>query len=248
MIPAPARYLLRFDDLCPTVAAENWALFESLIVEFRLRPILAVVPDNCDPELQPSYPDPEFWTRMKALETRGSTMGLHGYRHLCQSRGRGIAGWHKQTEFAAVAPATQREWIADGLRILRGRGLNPRIWVAPRHGFDRATLAALKAEGIQLVSDGFARQAFVRCGLTWIPQQLWAPEEKPAGLWTICLHPNTASSQQIAALGEFLRGHAAEFISVDEALAQFPPQPLPLTERIYAGMALWRRRYSQASK
>jgi len=61
MILSPAQYLLRIDDLCPTVSAERWQQFQSLIEEFRLRPILAVVPDNQDPELKVSPPDPAFW-------------------------------------------------------------------------------------------------------------------------------------------------------------------------------------------
>jgi predicted deacetylase len=246
MIPTPAQYLLRFDDLCPTVSAEPWMRLEALVVEFGLKPILAVVPDNRDPELQLSKPDKDFWVRMQALEFRGSMIGLHGYQHLCQSREPGIAGWHQTTEFAGVDAATQREWIAEGLRILRGHGLNPRIWVAPRHGFDEHTLEALQGEGIELVSDGFARHAFLQGGLTWIPQQLWSPIEKPRGLWTICLHPNTATGAEIDVLTEFLRSHAQQFTSVDETLARFPAAELSTAEKIYAGIALRRRRYSQA--
>ena len=51
MIPAPAEYLLRCDDLCPTTPRERWRRLEALIQEFSLQPILAVVPDNRDPEL-----------------------------------------------------------------------------------------------------------------------------------------------------------------------------------------------------
>jgi len=60
MIAPPAQYLLRVDDLCPTACAQRWQQFRSLIEEFRLQPILAVVPDNQDPELQVSPPDPAF--------------------------------------------------------------------------------------------------------------------------------------------------------------------------------------------
>jgi hypothetical protein len=66
MIPAPAEYLLRCDDLCPTMSTERWRRIESLIEEFQLQPILAVVPDNRDPELEVSPPDPAFWQRMRS--------------------------------------------------------------------------------------------------------------------------------------------------------------------------------------
>jgi len=61
MIPKPAQYLLRFDDLCPTMAHHRWQRFLPLIEEFHLRPILAVIPDNQDTELNLSAPDLEFW-------------------------------------------------------------------------------------------------------------------------------------------------------------------------------------------
>jgi predicted deacetylase len=243
---SPAQYLLRFDDLCPTVAAERWARFESLIAEFALQPILAVVPDNRDPELEISPPDPEFWNRMRDLEAAGAAIALHGYRHLCQSRGRGLVDLHRTSEFAGVPVETQRAWIAEGLGILRGHGLNPRLWVAPRHGFDAKTLRALLGEGITIVSDGFARRPFLRYGIAWIPQQLWAPVEKTRGLWTICIHPNTAGDAEFAALRGFLSEHAAEFTSVDRALAAFKPVRLTVAESLQAVWTLRRRQLSHA--
>jgi predicted deacetylase len=181
MIPVPAEYLLRCDDLCPTMSTERWRRIESLIEEFQLQPILAVVPDNRDPELRFRLPIRHSGSACAALEAAGAIVGLHGYRHRCESRGRSLVGLARTSEFAGVPAKTQREWIHEGLRILRGHGLNPKIWVAPRHGFDCKTLDALCAEGITLLSDGFARVPFRRGGLTWIPQQLWGPVEKSSG-------------------------------------------------------------------
>ncbi|MGD0348538.1 MAG: DUF2334 domain-containing protein [Terracidiphilus sp.] len=243
-----AQYLLRIDDLCPTISAERWPRIRSLIEEFRLQPILAVVPDNRDPELEISPPDPAFWDSMRALEAAGAAIGLHGYRHLCASRGRSLVDLHRTSEFAGVAAETQRAWIREGVRILRGRGLHPNIWVAPRHGFDKRTLQALLEEGISLLSDGFARVPFLRSGITWIPQQLWAPVEKPSGLWTICVHPNTASAAEIAALRGFVAAHATQFTSVDRALFRFQPATLTLAERIQAVCALRRLKLSHSAR
>ena len=247
MILSPAQYLLRIDDLCPTVSAERWQKFQSLIEEFHLHPILAVVPDNQDPELQVSPPDPAFWDCMRALEAAGAAIGLHGYQHLCATRGRSLVNLHRISEFAGAPAATQRAWISDGLRILRGHGLNPNVWIAPRHGFDRNTLAALREEGILLLSDGFARVPFLQGGSTWIPQQLWAPVEKERGLWTICVHPNTARDAEIAALRSFLTVHAAQFTSLDRVIFCFDPATLTLAERIQAVCALRRLKISHAA-
>jgi len=240
VIPKPAQYLLRCDDLCPTASRPRWQRFLSLIEEFKIQPILAVVPDNRDPDLRLSPPDPEFWERTREMESAGATIALHGYRHLAQSRGSSLVPLHGMTEFAGVAGETQRLWIHAGLAILRGHGLNPRIWVAPRHGFDLHTLRALREEGNDVLSDGFARVPFHRGGLTWIPQQLWEPVEKPHGLWTICVHPNTAKDSSVDRLREFLRDHAAQFTSVERALTEIRATRLSPAERVYEALTLGR--------
>jgi len=248
LIPNPAQYLLRFDDLCPTIALSRWERLLPLIDEFGIRPILAVVPENRDHDLARCEPDPGFWARMRTLEAAGATITLHGYRHLCRSKGKSLVPLHSHSEFAGVPQELQREWICAGLSILRVQGLNPRVWVAPRHGFDINTLEALRLEGIQLLSDGLARVPFVRGGITWIPQQLWSPVKKPKGLWTICLHTNAMRSSQVDRLREFLRQNAAQFTSVDRVEAELKPAELSATERIYEIFAQWRVRASRARK
>jgi predicted deacetylase len=242
MIPKPAQYLLRFDDFCPTMARDCWQRFLPLIEEFHLRPILAVIPDNQDAELNLSPPDPEFWVRMRAMEADGATIALHGLHHHCGSQGKSLLPLHVYTEFSGVPEEIQSEWIREGLEILRGQGLNPTMFVAPRHGFDHATLRALRNEGIEILSDGFARVPFIRGGVTWIPQQLWRPVEKSKGLWTICVHSNTATAAQVAQLYDFLSEHAAQFTSVGRVVSELSPGRLSLTERFHEAFALSRTR------
>jgi predicted deacetylase len=248
VIPIPAQYLLRFDDLCPTVGYKQWQRFPPLFEEFKIRPILAVVPENRDHTLAHSAPDPEFWEQMRTLEAAGATIALHGFQHLCKSEGRSLLPLHELTEFAGVAEHTQRRWIHEGLELLRGHGLHPKIWVAPRHGFDRTTLRALRAEGIKALSDGLARVPFRRGGVMWIPQQLWEPVEKSEGLWTICIHSNSTRSSQVDELREFLKQHAAQFTSVDRVLEEFSPSRLSASERMYESVALLRARASRTRK
>jgi len=242
MIPRPAQYLLRFDDLCPTMAREPWRRFEHILREFAVRPILAVVPDNRDPELQREPADLEFWTRLHAWEQAGAVIALHGYQHLCASPGRSLVPAPPLTEFAGVPEETQHSWISEGLRILRGHGLTPRLWVAPRHGFDAATLRSLKSEGISALSDGLARVPVVRGGVVWIPQQLWSPEEKPAGLWTICIHANTASREAPDELRAFLARHAQQFTSFDDVMAQQNAERMGVVEHLRESIAAVRLR------
>jgi hypothetical protein len=238
----PAQYILRFDDLCPTHARHRWQQWEELIAEFHLKPILAIIPDNRDQRLIFNSCDPQFWARMRALQNTGATIGLHGFRHLCMSRGRSLVSLHRESEFAGVPEAIQRQWIGEGLETLRGHGLNPAIWVAPQHGLDLATLHALRSHGIRLISDGFAPRPFTLGGLVWIPQQLWGPVSKSSGLWTICLHASTMTEPQIEQMRVFLREHVRQFTTVERILKEWRPTKLHLYEKLSAAGSVLRFR------
>ncbi len=242
MTPKGPEYLLRFDDLCPTMALAVWERFEEVLREFDVKPVLAVVPENRDPGLELQTADADFWERMRAWEAAGAAIGLHGYRHVCASHGRSLVPMHTETEFAGVAEETQREWIHAGLGVLRGQGLRPRLFVAPRHGFDGNTLTALRAAGIEYLSDGLMRVPVSRGGVIWIPQQLWEPVERRAGLWTICLHSNTAGDEGAARLRTFLAHNRERVTSFDRVIAEYPVGPLGLLERWHEEVAMIRLR------
>jgi predicted deacetylase len=250
MIPKPAQYLLRFDDLCPTMARERWRQFLDVIEEFRIRPILAVIPDNQDPSMELAPYDPAFWDEMQAMEVAGATIAVHGYRHVCASCGESLLGIHRRSEFAGVDAETQREWIRKGIGILRERGLNPQLWIAPRHGFDANTLTALHDEEMEYISDGFARIPFHRDSVMWIPQQLWSPVSKAEGLWTICIHPCSARASEVDRLRWFLKEHWPQFTSFDHVALEFREQAPEFGERIYERVALWlvQRRHERARR
>lgn len=234
----PAQYLLRFDDLCPTMDRQRWQRYRVLIEEFGLRPILAVVPDNQDRELVRSKSNPQFWDEMRELASAGSTIALHGYQHSCRSRGASLLGLHRHSEFAGVKAEIQRQWIEAGIKLLRAQGLDPRVFVAPRHGFDRNTLDALESAGLRILSDGFARQTWRRNGILFVPQQLWKPLHKTHGLWTICAHPNTSRQMDVEQLRRFVAQHRAQFTSMEEVARRENNTDLHLLENLYATSAL----------
>ncbi|HMG88157.1 MAG TPA: DUF2334 domain-containing protein [Terracidiphilus sp.] len=240
----PPQYLIRLDDLCPAMLRDPRERFLSILARHGVSSILAVVPDNQDSDLNRQTPDPEFWDRMRSLQAAGATIAMHGYRHACASRGTSILGLHEKTEFAGVNPSVQRQWIRSGLAILRGQGLRPRLFVAPRHGFDRNTLRALAAEGLNILSDGFARRPFTQHQILWIPQQLWEPVAQKTGLWTICIHTNTATASLEEGLGRFLAEHASQLTSFDQVIAGKPPSRLRWSEKIQADLANLRARIS----
>jgi predicted deacetylase len=242
MNASSARYLIRFDDLCPTMSRSRLESYMSVLGRYGIRPIVSVVPDNQDPALKIEEADPDFWDRMRSLEAAGATIAMHGYHHLCASRGKSLLGLHGNTEFAGVEETQQRTWIRSGLGILRDHGLSPRLFVAPRHGFDRATLRALAREGLGVLSDGFAHRPYTRDEIIWIPQQLWEPVIKSSGLWTICIHTNTAPESLDQKLEHFLEGNAARVTCFDEVIADCEPSDLRMSERLGEAIATLRIR------
>jgi predicted deacetylase len=240
-----ACYLLRFDDLCPTMDRNRWRRFLPILKRYGVRPILAIVPDNQDPELQKETSDPTFWAQMLEWQASGAAIGLHGYQHRCLARGRSLVNLHARSEFAGVPRERQRMWIQQGLSILRGQGLEPTVWVAPRHGFDRCTLETLLEEGINVVSDGFADGPRYRDGLTWIPQQVWAPVLRESGLWTVAYHSNTASDADVQKLEKFLEQFHRRFTCVQHVLVDWPVIEYRLSDRFLEERRLMRTKVSR---
>lgn len=235
-----ARYLIRFDDLCPTMDRARWARNELLMRRFGAKPIIAVVPDNRDPELVRSEADPEFWGHMRELQADGWTVGLHGFQHLCQARGRGLVPLHGRSEFAGLPEQEQREKLDRGLEILREHGLEPTVWVAPRHGFDATTLRILRELGIGIVSDGLRVFPHRKKGVFWLPQQLWEPEQRRRGVWTILIHSNTQTGAQFDRLERFLAAHAQQVTAVDAMRIEFGDRAASVEDWAYR--FAWMRR------
>lgn len=205
------RYWLRFDDLCPTQSRSRWERVERLLEAHRLTPILAVVPENADPTLEVDPPDPDFWQRARGWQERGWIVGLHGWRHVYDSRAASLLPFKAVSEFSGHPYEEQHRRIGRGLAALREHGLEPRVFVAPGHAFDTSTLDAVANHGLGAISDGFGfRPTRDERGLVWIPQQTRRPRSFPFGTVTVALHPNEMDDAAIDRLGAFLdrhRGH-----------------------------------------
>jgi predicted deacetylase len=237
-----ANYVLRFDDICPTMNHARWKQFEVLMRRFSIRPIVAVVPNNNDPMLVVDSEDPEFWDRMRSLQQDGWTIALHGWRHDCHSYGKSLVPLHHCSEFAGLPEDEQARMLYNGLNILRSHGLNPEVWVAPRHGFDRSTLSGLKKVGINIVSDGYSRFPFVDDRLLWIPQQLWSGRQMPSGVWTVCVHANTVNDERFRSLESFVEQHSAEFVGVKDICLSWGNRPKHLSDTLHSILWLWKIR------
>lgn len=241
LLMSTARYLFRVDDACHTMARGNWQAIEDIFDDTGIKPIVAVIPENGEPQLHYEDADPGFWNRVRSWQAKGWTIAMHGYRHVMHAtKSKLILPFYEHSEFGGLPHDVQAEKIRRSWRIFLAEGVEPTVWVAPAHSFDRITLAAIREETtIRIVSDGIARDQFFDEGFFWIPQQLWSLTEKRDGLWTVCLHPNTMSGEQARLLRASIAGGFQErAVSLDDVKLEVRPKSL--VDQVY-DFCFWQR-------
>lgn len=218
--PMTARYLIRFDDICPTMNWNVWEQIEATLLRWQIKPILAVVPDNHDPKLNAGQFRSDFWSRVREWQRRGWAIGLHGYQHVYVTQDAGIVGINPRSEFAGSDYVSQRRKINSAVEIFCAEKVAPKLWVAPAHSFDNTTLGVLDEFGIRCISDSFALYPYRDLsGRIWIPQQLWKFRDMPLGTWTICFHINEWSVRAIETFSENIEKFQSRITGVEELLS-----------------------------
>lgn len=241
--PLTARYIIRVDDACPTMDLRRWGKLESIFDRLGIRPLVAVIPDNQDPELKVDVPDDAFWDRVRDWQAKGWAIAMHDYQHRFHfvDRKQLLLPFYDRSEFAGLPLDEQSVKIRASWQIFQKEGVSPTVWIAPAHCFDRTTLTALEAETpIRIVSDGIACDQYQEDGFFWLPQQLWAFTEKSSGLWTICLHPNSMTDRTIEELVNLLASDAIlpRVVGVNDLVMR--PRHRSVKDNIYAAW-FWRR-------
>jgi len=212
------QYLLRFDDICPTMDWKTWEPIEAAVLEFGIRPVLAVIPNNQDDKLHFGQRDENFWDRVRTWQSRGWTIGMHGYQHRYVTQNPGLVGLSEPSEFAGVPLQEQHVMLRLAAAVFRQQGVKAELWIAPGHTFDRNTIVVLKQLGIRIISDGFSLFPYMDDDdMLWIPQQLGKFRAAPAplGVWTVCLHLEEYSGAA-ASLRNMIERYRPYFTSVPE--------------------------------
>lgn len=206
-------YLIRLDDASDRMHIEKWTRMERMLDENGIKPLVGIIPVNRDSLMEQFAEDPLFWDKAKTWQDKGWRIALHGYEHVYSTDCAGINPVHKRSEFAGHPLNVQREKIREGVKILTEKGLNPTVFFAPSHTFDKNTLDALRLESnIRVISDTVANDTYCRYGFTFIPQQAGWVRELPFRTTTICLHPSFATEQELDEIEAFLRDHAGQFL------------------------------------
>lgn len=221
-----SRFIIRFDDFCPTMNWIIWEQIESILEKYKVRPIVAIVPDNQDNHLRVAEANPDFWNRVRKWQSQGWTIGLHGWQHCYTTLDAGLVGIKGYSEFAGLPLVIQEKKIRDGLDIFSAQQVRADLWVAPGHSFDQNTLQALRRNGINIVSDGYFLTPVCWQEMIWLPQQLWRFRDMPFGTWTICYHHNTWGQRELIKFENDIKSFQTKIISADEALLEVHPYTL----------------------
>lgn len=212
------RYLLRFDDICPTMRWSTWTHIETILERYDVRPLLAVVPDNKDASLMLEPARADFWEWIRRRQAQGWSIGLHGYQHRYETDHSGLLGIQPRSEFAGLPLSIQKEKLCKGIAVFESQGVRVDAFVAPSHSFDLNTVRALQEVGLCVISDGFSWRPYHYQGLIWIPQQIWRMRSMPFGFWTVCYHPNAMNALAIVQLERDLRLYHSRIVGLETAL------------------------------
>ncbi|MGJ5816559.1 DUF2334 domain-containing protein [Paludibaculum fermentans] len=228
------RYLLRFDDICPTMNWAVWREVEPILLDNGIRPILAVVPDNQDPHLMKGECDAAFWSNVRAWQARGWTIGLHGYQHKYETKAAGIIGRNPYSEFAGLPETEQRRKLAAAFGIFRAQGVGADVWVAPAHSFDTVTVKLLAEFGLHTISDGYSLLPHLGQHETlWVPQQGGRFLPVPCGTWTVCMHFNGWTRKDIAAFRADVLKYRTRISTLPEVVSLNARRPETWHDRLF---------------
>lgn len=215
-----SKYIIRLDDATIRMDILKWEKMEKLLDKYNIKPLVGIIPDCKDPMMRKYDYDPEFWIKAKKWQEKEWSIAMHGYDHVYITKNCGINPVNNRSEFAGLDLETQRVKIKNGVQILEKHGIQPVAFFAPSHTFDENTIIALKEESnIRIISDTIANDAYVKYGITFVPQQSGKVRYLPFRLVTFCYHPNTMTELDFCNLERFIKANRKRFISFPREFA-----------------------------
>lgn len=183
------KILVRFDDICPTMNYTEFQKALTVIEKYDIKPLLGIIPNCQDPELQIEAPHEDFWDFMRQLQCKGFSLAMHGFLHKYDNQNRGIVNMGFKSEFSGHSYEEQYRRIKEGKQILSAHGIETDIFFAPAHSYDVNTLKALSANGFRYVSDGMSAKMMCREGIICVPcRSTGCPPIKGKGHYTAVFH------------------------------------------------------------
>lgn len=183
------KILIRFDDICPTMDFTQFYKAIDILERYKIKPLLGVIPDCQDGDLDIEPYHEEFWELIRDLQKKGYTLAMHGYQHKFDSNIRGKVNLGYNSEFAGHSYEVQLKKIALGRQILSQHGIETDIFFAPAHSYDDNTLKALSDNGFKYISDGRSNKPFLIHNIISVPcRSGGVPKIKSDGYYTCVFH------------------------------------------------------------
>ncbi len=212
------KYIIRIDDITPRMNHCNFNILKDTLTSLDIKPIIGVVPDNKDENLNFGDEDKNFWDSMRELKQLGWTIAQHGYRHEYVSRDAGLLDINQFSEFSGLGFQEQLSKIQSGKRILLENDIWEPVFMAPGHSFDKTTLAALEESNFNYVTDGLGLYPWQENNLIFVPQVFSSFTSFGFGIYTVCLHINKLSEEQIQLLIKRIKENRKNIICLSEAV------------------------------
>lgn len=212
---------VRLDDINPEMNYANFNRIKGILDAAGLKPLIGVVPFNKDKTLKCEKPHDNFSLFLQTLQTEGWNIALHGYNHLYTTNKKGMFPINCFSEFAGVDEQKQCRMISEGVNRLKEWGVNPVAFMAPGHSFDKNTLRALKAAGIEKITDGFGSKPYIRDGIVFYPISKKRSEciSNREGYSTYVIHADTMTDKDIETFEKMIMNNRDKFISYDEYMS-----------------------------
>ena len=167
----------------------QWNKAVEQLDRYNIKPLLGVIPDCEDPDLQIERTRADFWEYIKELQSKGYKVAMHGYKHVYDTLEHGIVNRTLHSEFAGHSFDEQYEKIKKGKKILSEHGIETDAFFAPAHTYDINTLKALAANGFRYLLDGKSSKPFYRRGILCLPcRSSGCPCIKGSGYYMAVFH------------------------------------------------------------
>lgn len=188
---------VRMDDITPDMNWENFEFFQGLFEKAGITPLLGIVPQNRDENLNIEEPRTDFWNVMKLLQKKGYVMALHGCHHVYRTQNGGIFPLNDFSEFAGIDFDVQKKDLQTAKCILENNGISTDIFMAPAHSYDKNTLKALKELGFTKITDGFGNKPYIWKEVTFYPISFLLSKslKSSKGYTTMVIHANTVTDK-----------------------------------------------------
>lgn len=215
------KFIIRLDDI---TEGTNWKYFELLkdtFDKYGIKPIVGIVPINKDYTIEDKnylISREDFFAKVRELQDNGYSIAMHGVEHdLVKTHIKSLVDINNYGELVACTYEDKLKYLKNGLNILNQESIFTNIYMPPAHWIDDETVNVLSGIGFKYITDGLFLFPKKIKGIWFVPQQLWKPRRiYLPGIFTICLHINNNTIEEIHNICRFIENNHKSFINFDD--------------------------------